>query len=105
MKLKITMFEIGTPKVYRQIRPTPELSGIASRTNIEIRRPIDHPKMIRTSIAPKTKLDPSTRNMIEISSDVSRVVEKSINGYCDFRSSTRLFTARAVPSVLISLSL
>ena len=85
------------PGQYRKISATAELKGTASSTRTEIRNPMVQPRITSTSIAPNTKLEPSTRNMIEISSDVSRVAENPMNGYCCFSSSTRALIAWAVP--------
>ena len=84
---------------------TAALKGIAISTSIEIRRPIDHARMTRTSIAPKSALLPKHAKHDRISSDVSRVVENVMKGYVCFSSSTFALTASAAPSVLMSASL
>ncbi len=61
--------------------------------------------MTSTSIAPKTALEPSTRNMIQISFEVSRDVENWRSGYSSRKPSTSTLTALAAPRVLMSASL
>ena len=101
----MAMLESGISKRYKKFSPIAQLSGIAISTRIEVRRPIVQLKMISTSIAPNKKLEPSTRNIKEISSEVSLVIENETNGYCCCNELTRSLTLRAVFSVLISASL
>ena len=105
MKLKMTMFEMGTPAANKKIRPTAVLKGIAVNTRTEIRTPRDTVRITSTSVAPTAALEPSTENITRMSLEMSRVVEKVMWGYCSRSWSTRSLMARAVPSVLMLASL